>query len=109
MSDAANAIAGVWDLILKTPIGSLAVVYTFTTSGDAVSGTAEGRGETVSLAEIACEETAAGQRVTWRQSVTRPIRLNLDFDVTVVGDTLTGHSRAGKLPRSSVTGTRRSR
>ncbi|MBB5874388.1 hypothetical protein F4553_007822 [Allocatelliglobosispora scoriae] len=102
-----DAVAGVWDLVLKTPIGSLSVVYTFTGGGDAVSGTAEGRGETVPLAEIACAETADGLRVTWRQSVTRPIRLHLDFDTVVRGDTMTGHSRAGKLPRSSVTGTRR--
>jgi hypothetical protein len=45
--------------------------------------------------------------VTWRQQVTRPIRLNLDFDVIVNGETLTGHSHAGRLPRTTVTGTRR--
>jgi hypothetical protein len=55
-----NSIAGTWDLKMKTPIGSLAALYTFT-------GT----------------------------------------DVTITGGTLTGHSRAGKLPRSGVTGTRR--
>ena len=42
----------------------------------------------------------------WRQSVTRPIRLDLDFDVTARGDQLTGHSRAGRLPRTQVTGHR---
>jgi hypothetical protein len=35
------------------------------------------------------------------------MRLNLDFDVLVDGDRLTGHSKAGRLPRSAVTGTRR--
>jgi len=35
------------------------------------------------------------------------MRLNLDFDVAVDGETLTGHSRAGRLPRTTVTGTRR--
>ena len=51
---------------------------------------------------------ADGHHVTWRQTVTRPMRLNLEFDVTARGPTLVGHSRAGKLPRSTVTGTRRS-
>jgi hypothetical protein len=102
-----NSIAGTWDLKLKTPIGSLAVVYTFTGTAAAMTGSAESKGETVPLTDIACEDTADGQRVTWRQSVTKPMRLNLDFNVTVTGDTLTGHSRAGRLPRSSVTGTRR--
>ena len=27
-----------------------------------------------------------GTRATWRQSVTKPMRLNLDFDVVVDGD-----------------------
>jgi hypothetical protein len=30
------------------------------------------------------------------------MRLNLNFDVVVIGDRLTGHSRAGPLPRSAV-------
>ncbi len=70
---------------------------------DALAGTATGKGETVALHDI----TVDRQRVTWRQSVTKPMRLNLEFDVVVDGDRLTGHSRAGRLPRSAVTGVRR--
>jgi len=88
---------------IKTPIGSLAVVYTFADDDGAVTGTATGKSETVPLRDI----VIAGQRVTWRQSVTKPMRLNLDFDVVVDGDRLTGHSKAGRLPRSAVTGVRR--
>jgi hypothetical protein len=102
-----SSIAGTWDLKLKTPIGSLTAVYTFTDTAGAITGTAESKSETLPLTDIACEDTADGQHVTWHQSVTKPMRLNLDFDVTIAGDTLTGHSRAGRLPRSSVTGTRR--
>lgn len=97
------SIVGDWDVTIKTPIGSLAVTYTFTDDDGAVGGTATGQGETVSLRDI----TVAGQRVTWRQSVTKPLRLNLDFDVLVDCDRLTGHSKAGRLPRSAVTGVRR--
>ena len=39
--------------------------------------------------------------------MTKPIRLNLNFDVVVDGDRFTGHSRAGRLPRSAVAGVRR--
>jgi hypothetical protein len=49
-----------------------------------------------------------GQRVTWRQTVTKPMRLNLDLDTTIDGDIRTGHSKAGRLPRSAVSGVRRS-
>jgi hypothetical protein len=96
-------IAGEWDVAIKTPIGSLQVLYTFTDDSGALAGTAAGKAETVALRDI----TVAAQRVTWRQSVTKPMRLNLEFDVVVDGDRFTGHSKAGRLPRSAVTGMRR--
>jgi hypothetical protein len=97
------SIVGDWDVTIKTPIGSLAVVCSFTDDSGVLTGTATGKGETVELHDI----TVAAQRVTWHQSVTKPMRLNLDFDVVVDGDRLTGHSKAGRLPRSAVTGVRR--
>jgi hypothetical protein len=98
------SILGDWDVSIKTPIGSLAVLYTFTEHDGTIAGTATAKDEAVPLHGIAVD----GQRITWRQSVTKPMRLNLDFDVVVDGDRLTGHSRAGRLPRSAVTGQRRS-
>jgi hypothetical protein len=97
-------VLGDWDVSIKTPIGSLAVRYTFTDQDGTLAGTATAKDEAVPLRDIAVD----GQRITWRQSVTKPMRLNLDFDVVVDGDRLTGHSRAGRLPRSAVTGRRRS-
>ena len=99
----AVSITGDWDVSVKTPIGTLAVLYTFTDDDGTLAGTATGKDETVPLQGIVVD----GQRVTWRQSVRKPMRLNLDFDVTVDGDQLTGHSRAGRLPRSAVKGERR--
>ena len=101
------SIVGEWDVTIKTPIGSLAVVYTFTVDGDSIAGSATGQGETVPLRDVAAVNEAGGQRVTWRQAVTKPMRLNLGFDVLVTGDRLAGHSKAGRLPRSAVTGVRR--
>ncbi|MBB5163731.1 hypothetical protein [Mycobacterium sp. AZCC_0083] len=101
------SIIGEWDVTIKTPIGSMAVVYSFTDDGSTVAGSATGKDETVPLRNIIVVNDAGGQRVTWQQSVTKPMRLNLDFDVVVDGDRLAGHSRAGRLPRSAVIGTRR--
>lgn len=70
-------------------------------------GTATYKDETVVLQDITSEAVADGTRLTWRQSVARPMRLNLNFDVVVDGDVMSGHSRAGRLPRSVVTGRRR--
>lgn len=90
-------------MTIKTPIGSLAVAYTFTDRDGTITGSATGKGETVPLRDVFVD----GQRVTWRQSVTKPMRLNLEFDVVIDGDRLSGHSKAGRLPRSAVTGVRR--
>jgi hypothetical protein len=96
-------LEGTWDVTIKTPIGSLAVVYVIDESDGAPTGSATLHGETVPLRELATD----GSRATWKQAVTKPLRLNLDFDVVVEGDVMTGHSRAGRLPRSAVTGVRR--
>jgi hypothetical protein len=47
-----------------------------------------------------------GNRLTWAQSITRPMRINLTFDLTVDGDQLTGTAKAGRLPGSKVVGHR---
>ena len=102
--------AGECDVKIKTPIGTLAVLYVFTQAQegpDGLSGTATYKGETVQLRDFTTEAGADGIRLTWRQSVTKPIRLNLAFDVVVDGDVMSGHSRAGRLPRSEVSGSRR--
>lgn len=101
------SIEGHWDVTIKTPIGTLQVLYAFTQSRDGVAGTATYKDEIVALQQVTSETVDGGTRLTWRQSVTKPMRLNLNFDVVVRDDALSGHSRAGRLPRSAVTGTRR--
>jgi hypothetical protein len=100
------SIVGDWDVVIKTPIGSLRIVYTFVERDGAIAGSAASKAETVSLTDLAVADDG-GQRVSWRQTVTKPMRLKLEFDVLVQGDQFSGHSRAGRLPRSAVTAQRR--
>ncbi|MFJ7326617.1 hypothetical protein ACIQVN_10255 [Streptomyces cyaneofuscatus] len=99
----AATVAGIWDLSIATPIGKITAVIELRQEEGALSGTVRGAGEEVGLDGLAL----AGDRLTWKQAVTRPMRLNLAFDVTVTGDTLAGTSRAGRLPASRVSGLRR--
>ncbi|RCH67517.1 hypothetical protein DT019_18110 [Streptomyces sp. SDr-06] len=96
-------VEGTWDLSVSTPIGKIAAVIELGRLDGALTGAARGMGEEVPLADVALE----GDLLTWKQTVTQPVRLNLVFAVTVTGDTLTGTSRAGRLPASKVTGERR--
>lgn len=101
------SIEGDWDVKIKTPIGTLEVRYAFTQQRDGLAGTATYKDETIALQDLTSEPAGGRTRLTWRQSVTKPMRLNLAFDVLVHDDVLNGHSRAGRLPRSVVSGTRR--
>ncbi|GAA2552370.1 hypothetical protein ABWI13_29390 [Streptomyces koyangensis] len=97
------SVEGTWDLSISTPVGRIKAVVTLRRVAGVLTGTAEGAGQEVALREV----TVHGDRVAWKQAVTRPLRLNLAFDVTVDGDALHGVSRAGRLPSSQVTGVRR--
>lgn len=101
-----SSIVGTWHFTMKTPIGSIEADYRFTEGPDGISGSASGAGEQVSLEVVSVEALPEGERVTWTQRITKPIRLNLVFDVVVTGDEVRGHSKAGKLPRSTVVGRR---
>ncbi|MFF1916246.1 hypothetical protein ACFVYE_32585 [Streptomyces sp. NPDC058239] len=97
------SVEGTWDLSISTPIGEIKAVVELLCQGGVLTGVAHGAGEEVPLSDV----TLDGDRLTWRQAVTKPMRLNLTFAVTVAGNTLTGTSKAGRLPASKVTGHRR--
>ncbi|MFD7876712.1 hypothetical protein ACFV5G_21830 [Streptomyces sp. NPDC059766] len=96
------SVEGIWNLSVSTPIGKIKAVVELREQDGLLTGVARGADEEVPLGDI----TLDGDRLTWKQAVTKPMRLNLSFDVTVDGDTLQGTSRAGRLPTSKVTGER---
>ncbi|MEW1904476.1 hypothetical protein [Streptomyces sp. NPDC086147] len=97
------SVKGTWDLSVSTPIGRMKAVVELREQDAVLTGVAHGAGEEVPLGDIVLD----GDRLTWKQSITKPMRLDLAFDVTVDGDTLRGTSKAGRLPSSKVTGERR--
>ncbi len=102
MTNDVTTFAGSWDVIIATPIGELAAVFEISEQDGAIHGTASTDAETVEILDA----VADGNRLTWSQNVTTPMRLTLKFDVTVDGDTMTGTSKAGFLPASKVYGSR---
>ena len=96
------SLTGSWNISISTPIGTQSAVLELTENEGVVEGIAKGDAETTPL----INPVLNGNRLTWKQSITKPMRLNLTFDVTINGDTFTGTSKAGMLPSSKVTGTR---
>ncbi len=98
-----STFAGLWDVSLATPIGTMAVVLEISDQDGGIRGTAANADETVDF----IDPIAEGNRLTWTQDVTTPMKLTLKFDVTVDGDAMTGGARVGFMPLSTLTGTRR--
>jgi hypothetical protein len=89
---------------IDTPIGKMAVVFDITEDAGAIHGIARSEAETVDF----IDPVADGNHLTWSQDVTTPMRLNLNFEVTVEGETMTGTSRPGLFPPSKLYGSRTS-
>lgn len=98
------SVEGTWHLLIDTPIGRQCADLTLSSVDGSLRGVARDprHGAEVELADLVRD----GDRLTWSQRITKPMRLNLTFDVTVTVDEMTGHARAGRLPRSQVIGRR---
>ena len=103
MTESPTSPIGTWDLTIKTPIGTQLVTLQLRDVGGKVEGVAIGAHESVPVRDL----VITGDQMTWQQSITKPLHLNLMFEVEVEGGHLVGTSKAGRLPRSTVTGTRR--
>ncbi|NAZ86962.1 hypothetical protein [Kineococcus indalonis] len=96
------SVAGTWNLTIATPVGEQRTTVELTGEGADLRGVARLDGGDVALKEVALR----GERLTWKHSITRPLRLSIAFDVVVRGDEMEGSSKAGVFPRSRVTGRR---
>lgn len=94
--------AGRWDITIDTPIGKIEAVFEISDSDGAITGVASTKSEIVAFQDALAE----GNRLTWTQDVTTPMKLTLKFDVTVEGDEMTGTSKAGMFPASKLHGSR---
>ncbi|MFI0710473.1 hypothetical protein ACH4SK_07405 [Streptomyces inhibens] len=97
------SVEGTWNIVIATPVGQQQAVLRLFNEDGALRGVATGEAEEVPLSDLTLQ---AADRLTWRQSITRPMRLDLSFDVAVHGDELTGTAKAGRLPATKVTGRR---
>jgi hypothetical protein len=96
------SFSGHWDATIDSLIGQMAVVFEITEADGTIHGVARSDAESVDF----LDPVADGNRLTWSQAVTTPMRLTLKFDVDVEGDIMTGTAKAGPFPAAQVRGTR---
>ncbi|WP_123041103.1 DJ-1/PfpI family protein [Cohnella candidum] len=93
---------GEWDTVIATPVGKLQVKLNIATVKGVIQGTAA-QGDEISAF---IDPEISGEVLRWSQQITKPLRLNLKFEVVVDGDVMTGFAKAGVLPASKLTGKR---
>ena len=97
-----TTFAGTWNITMDTPIGTIPAVLEISENDGVITGTAQSKDEKVDFNDAVGD----GDRLTWSQVVTTPMKLTLKFDVTVDGDSMNGTAKAGMFPASKVTGSR---
>jgi hypothetical protein len=93
-------IEGTWELTIATPVGKQYATVQLAGDGDSLRGKATANEEEMPLENLVVD----GNRLAWTVSMSKPLRLRVAFSVVVDGDEMTGHSKAGHFPRSTVTG-----
>lgn len=100
----ASVFDGDWDTTIATPVGKLQVKLSISTSNGTIQGKATQGDETVEFLNPVLQDN----KLTWSLRITKPMRLNLKFEVAADGDHMTGIAKAGVLPASKLTGKRAS-
>ncbi|MCF7754043.1 MULTISPECIES: DJ-1/PfpI family protein [Paenibacillus] len=93
---------GDWDTSLATPVGKLEIMLSISTRHGMIHGTAMQGDETIEFMNPLLEDN----KLVWSLRITKPMRLNLKFEVVVDGDHMVGFAKAGLLPASKLTGNR---
>jgi hypothetical protein len=96
-------IEGTWDLTIASPGGAQYAALEIVSADGSFEGVAKTSQEELVLKNLVVNH----DHVSWSVSITRPLRLNVAFDVTIDGDQMNGHSRVGVFPRSGVVGHRK--
>ena len=94
-------VDGSYDCVVKSPLGDQKMTLTVVSAGDSFSGDVSG-----AMGGMDVTGQVAGNRISWKQSMTVPMTMTLDCEATVEGDTLIGTVGAGVFGSFPMSGTR---
>lgn len=92
---------GNWKITLATPMGPQEMTATLNESGDKLTGRLES-----AMGSEDVDGTVAGNKLAWTTKVSKPLPIDLTFDVTVEGDQLTGSVKLGMFGNAGLAGER---
>ena len=97
------SLTGTWHLSIDTPMGRQKVELELVQDGAQITGVSRNdlEGE-----QPLKEPVLSGNQLSWKSTITRPIKVTAKMEVTFDGDSLTGTARAGMFPPATITGRR---
>lgn len=96
------AVDGNWNLTMTTPMGERQATLSLKTADGALTGTQSAEGNTTEI----FDGTVAGDNVSWKVAIDKPMPLTLEFTGTVSGDSISGEMGIGPMGSFPFTGTR---
>lgn len=91
-----------WKMTLKTPMGPQDMVMRMVRDGEVFTG----RIESPMGSEVINNGRIAGTTLTWTMDVKKPTSIKLSFEVTISGDTMSGHAKLGMFGKAALSGQR---
>ena len=92
---------GTWKTTINSPMGVQEGTLTIATSGATFTGSLSGAQGTQEISG-----KVDGNTLTWGSKLTQPFPIDLEFTVTVTGDTMEGSVKAGAFGSSPLKGVR---
>ena len=92
---------GTWKVTINSPMGVQQGTLNVKTAGGSFTGSFEGQ-----MGKQDISGTVDGDKLSWKTNITSPMPLELTFNITVSGDSLSGAVQAGAFGSSPVSGVR---
>ncbi|MEM9422627.1 MAG: hypothetical protein AAF986_08995 [Pseudomonadota bacterium] len=93
---------GTFNVVIDTPMGKQEGVLNLSQSGDDLTGTMEGQGDSTEIKNGKIN----GDSATWDVDVTKPMPLTLSFDGNKDGDNISGSVKLGAFGQSTFQATK---
>jgi hypothetical protein len=101
-SAADSSLEGTWNLVVKGPTGPQPTVLVVNRTNGAYSGTQSGQGNTTDITDVQVD----GNKVTWVNHVTKPIKIKVTFNGEITGNSMSGKCKAGFMGSYPFTATK---
>ena len=96
------AVDGKYEIVVQSPMGPQPSTLELKADGNTLTGTqsAQGRSQPITDGKV------DGNNVSWKNAITTPFPMTLEFSGTVAGDVLSGNVKAGSFGSFPFTGKR---